>query len=125
MNLTKKQGIFWAAEGAIMISYPEDQKRGRYLAYWLAYRNGGSIVGGAINLAFNSTGKTTGKLDWRTYVVFVALQCLGPFVAMLLSTPEKVQRQDGRKVCKAEKIPTTAELKAVAKILVRKDFLLV
>ncbi|KAL0938550.1 DUF895 domain membrane protein [Colletotrichum truncatum] len=118
-------GIFWAAEGAIMISYPEDQKRGRYLAYWLAYRNGGSIVGGAINLAFNSTGKTTGKLDWRTYVVFVALQCLGPFVAMLLSPPEKVQRQDGRRVAKAEKIPTIAELKAVSKILIRKDFLLV
>lgn len=44
---------------------------------------------------------------------------------MLLSPPEKVQRQDGRKVPKAEQIPTTAELKAVAKILVRKDFLLV
>ncbi|KAK6215664.1 DUF895 domain membrane protein [Colletotrichum tabaci] len=118
-------GVFWAAEGAIMISYPEDHKRGRYLAYWLAYRNGGSIVGGAINLAFNSTGKTTGKLDYRTYVVFVALQCLGPFVAMLLSSAEKVQRQDGKKVAKAERIPTVAELKAVGKILVRKDFLLV
>ncbi|WYZ44608.1 hypothetical protein EsH8_VII_001044 [Colletotrichum jinshuiense] len=118
-------GVFWAAEGAIMISYPEDHKRGRYLAYWLAYRNGGSIVGGAINLAFNSTGKTTGKLDWRTYVVFVALQCLGPFVAMLLSPPEKVQRQDGKKILKADQIPTIAELKAVSKILIRKDFLLV
>ncbi len=32
-------GIFWAAEGAIMLSYPEPNKRGRYLAYWLAYRN--------------------------------------------------------------------------------------
>ncbi|GKT42920.1 UNC93-like protein [Colletotrichum spaethianum] len=100
-------GVFWAAEGAIMISYPEDHKRGRYLAYWLAYRNvrapkinseerytnkmqGGSIVGGAINLAF-----------------------------------KKVQRQDGRKVSKAERIPTVAEIKEVAKILVRKDFLLV
>ncbi|TDZ58524.1 UNC93-like protein 2 [Colletotrichum trifolii] len=118
-------GVFWAAEGAIMISYPEDHKRGRYLAYWLAYRNGGSIVGGAINLAFNSTGKTTGKLDYRTYIVFVALQCLGPFVAMLLSPPEKVQRQDGKQVATVERIPTVAELKEVAKILVRKDFLLV
>ncbi|OBR09791.1 Duf895 domain membrane protein [Colletotrichum higginsianum IMI 349063] len=97
-------GVFWAAEGAIMISYPEDHKRGRYLAYWLAYRNGGSIVGGAINLAF---------------------KCLGPFVAMLLSSAEKVQRQDGKKVAKAERIPTVAELKAVGKILVREDFLLV
>ncbi|OLN81916.1 UNC93-like protein 6 [Colletotrichum chlorophyti] len=118
-------GIFWAAEGAIMISYPEDHNRGRYLAYWLAFRNGGLIVGGAINLALNSTGKSTGKLDWRTYIVFVTLQCLGPFIALLLSPPEKVQRQDGRPVEKAEKIPTVAKLKAVAKILIRKDFLLV
>lgn len=32
-------GVFWAAEGAIMISYPEEGQRGRYLAYWLAFRN--------------------------------------------------------------------------------------
>lgn len=44
---------------------------------------------------------------------------------MLLSSAEKVQRQDGKKVAKAERIPTVAELKAVGKILVRKDFLLV
>ncbi|KAI7784385.1 hypothetical protein LA080_010168 [Diaporthe eres] len=66
-------GIFWAAEGSIMLSYPEPEKRGRYLPYWLAYRNSGSILGGAINLAFNYAGRTTGKLDWRTYIVFVVL----------------------------------------------------
>ncbi|KXH62307.1 hypothetical protein CSAL01_09793 [Colletotrichum salicis] len=86
---------------------------------------GGSIVGGAINLAFNATGKTTGKLDYRTYIVFMAFQSLGPFVAILLSPPEKIQRQDGRKVAKAERIPTVSELKAVAKILIRKDFSLI
>ncbi|VUC28103.1 unnamed protein product [Clonostachys rosea] len=118
-------GIFWAAEGAIMISYPVDSQRGRYLAYWLAYRNGGSIVGGIINLAFNYTGKATGKLDWRTYLVFVALQCITPFVALLLSPAEKVQRSDGKAVATAERIHTLEELKEVGKILIRKDFLLV
>ncbi|CAH0021226.1 unnamed protein product [Clonostachys rhizophaga] len=118
-------GIFWAAEGAIMISYPVDSQRGRYLAYWLAYRNGGSIVGGIINLAFNYTGKATGKLDWRTYLVFVALQCITPFVALLLSPADKVQRSDGKAVETAERIHTLEELKEVGKILVRKDFLLV
>lgn len=44
---------------------------------------------------------------------------------MLLSPPEKVQRQDGKKILKADQIPTIAELKAVSKILIRKDFLLV
>lgn len=67
-------GIFWAAEGTIMLTYPEPEGRGRYLAYWLAYRNSGSILGGSINLAFNYAGKATGRLDWRTYIVFVALR---------------------------------------------------
>lgn len=71
-------GLFWAAEGAIMLRYPEPSTRGRYLAYWLCFRNSGSIVGGIINLVFNYRGDTTGKLDWRTYIVFVVLRkCSG------------------------------------------------
>jgi MFS family permease len=67
-------GLFWAAEGAIMLSYPEPHNRGKYLSYWLCYRNSGSILGGIINLAFNAKGRKTGKLDWRTYIVFVVLR---------------------------------------------------
>ena len=67
-------GLFWAAEGAIMLRYPEPHNRGKYLAYWLCYRNSGSIVGGIINLAFNYKGTRTGKLDWRIYIVFVVLR---------------------------------------------------
>lgn len=67
-------GLFWAAEGAIMLSYPPPENRGKYLAYWLAYRNSGAILGGAINLGFNYSGKRLGKLDWRTYIVFVVLR---------------------------------------------------
>lgn len=67
-------GFFWAAEGAIMLSYPPPESRGRYLAYWLAYRNSGAILGGAINLAFNYSGRSLGKLNWKTYIVFVVLR---------------------------------------------------
>lgn len=67
-------GFFWAAEGAIVLSYPEPENHGKYLAYWLCYRNSGAILGGVINLAFNVGGATTGKLDWQTYIVFVALR---------------------------------------------------
>ncbi|EFQ34600.1 uncharacterized protein GLRG_09744 [Colletotrichum graminicola M1.001] len=59
-------GFLWAAEGAVMLSYPEPENRGRYLAYWLYYRNSGSILSGIINLAFNYQGRRTGKLGWRT-----------------------------------------------------------
>ncbi|KAH9894625.1 MFS general substrate transporter [Xylariomycetidae sp. FL2044] len=118
-------GIFWAVEGAIMLSYPEPHVRGRYLAYWLSYRNSGSILGGIINLAFNYKGTSTGKLDWRTYIVFVVLQCLGPGAALMLSPPEKVQRRNGTKVQLAERIPDLEELKALAGVLRRPEFLLI
>ncbi|KAF8866242.1 DUF895 domain membrane protein [Acephala macrosclerotiorum] len=117
-------GLFWAAEAAIMISYPEPHKRGRYLAYWLAYRNSGSILGGIINLALNYKNSKTGKLDWKTYVVFVALQCLGPFVAMLLSQPKYVQRTDRTVVDLGKKISTKKELKALGKLAIGRKFLL-
>ncbi|OAL47410.1 MFS general substrate transporter [Pyrenochaeta sp. DS3sAY3a] len=117
-------GLFWAAEGAIMLSYPPPENRGKYLAYWLAYRNSGAILGGAINLSFNYSGKRLGKLDWRTYIVFVVLQCLGPAVAMLLSPPHKVQRRNGTKVKLLAKIPAKEELKETLKLASRKEFFL-
>ncbi|KAF2995022.1 hypothetical protein E8E14_003819 [Neopestalotiopsis sp. 37M] len=118
-------GIFWAAEGAIMLSYPEPEKRGRYLAYWLTYRNSGSILGGIINLAFNYRGASTGKLDWRTYIVFVVLQCLGPAVAFLFTPPEKVRRKNGTRVQIAERLSNKAEARGLLQVFLRKDFLLI
>ncbi|KPM38723.1 hypothetical protein AK830_g7843 [Neonectria ditissima] len=117
-------GLFWSAEGAIMLSYPEADKRGKYLAYWLCFRNSGGILGGIINLAFNAKGKTTGKLDWRTYIVFVVLQCLGPAFSFLISPPEKVQRRNGTQVHKPERITDLAELKAMGRLAIRKELLL-
>ncbi|KAI2776768.1 MFS general substrate transporter [Daldinia loculata] len=118
-------GIFWATEGTIMLSYPEPEKRGRYLAYWLSYRNSGSILGGIINLAFNYRGRTTGKLDWRTYIVFVVLQCLGPISSLLLTPPEKVVRRNGSRVQLSDRISDLEELKALTRVLFRRDFLLI
>ncbi|KAK6390805.1 hypothetical protein LTR81_026870 [Elasticomyces elasticus] len=32
-------GFFWSVEGAIATGYPEQQKRGRYIATWFTFRN--------------------------------------------------------------------------------------
>ncbi|ETS86006.1 hypothetical protein PFICI_04031 [Pestalotiopsis fici W106-1] len=118
-------GIFWATEGAIMLSYPEPERRGRYLAYWLTYRNSGSILGGIINLAFNYKGASTGKLDWRTYIVFVVLQCLGPAASFLFTSPEQVIRRNGTRVQIAERISDKDEAKGLLQVVLRKDFFLI
>ncbi|KAM0748534.1 MFS general substrate transporter [Meredithblackwellia eburnea MCA 4105] len=129
-------GVFWAAEAAIMVTYPEKHLRGRYLSLWLAFRNAGSILGGCVNLAFSQflpsltcethllltpwladySGKKTGKLDWRTYIVFVVLQALGPAIAAFLPKPETIVRKDGTQVHVAKKVSTKDEIKGLLKM---------
>ncbi|KAK8050698.1 UNC93-like protein [Apiospora phragmitis] len=63
-------GLYWAAEGAIVLSYPEHAKRGRYLALWLGFKNSGQLLGGAINLGLNARTATSGKVSWVTLLFF-------------------------------------------------------
>jgi len=91
-------GVFWSAEAAIAIAYPEPYNRGKVLGYWLTYRLAGQILGGAINLGLNAHDNQAGKVSYTVYLIFIALQCTGPFVALLLNKPEKVERTDGKKV---------------------------
>ncbi|KAJ5330182.1 hypothetical protein N7452_010572 [Penicillium brevicompactum] len=112
-------GIFWAAEGAIMISCAFSIKDESLI------KNRADKAADPIDSQRDFSGKTTGKLDWRTFIVFVALQCLAPFAALLLSPADKVIRADGQKVKTAKRIKTIDEFKEILKILIRKDFLLV
>ncbi|KID73699.1 uncharacterized protein G6M90_00g001840 [Metarhizium brunneum] len=119
-------GLFWASEGAVALGYPEPTKRGKYMNIWLWFRTGGPLLGGAIVLALNhdASAKKKGKIDAQTYLVFVALQCVAAPVALLLSSPETVQRSDGSKVIvKAEK-SLKEEFKSLWKLTMRKDLLL-
>ena len=91
-------GVFWSAEAAIAIAYPEPWNRGKALGYWLTYRLGGQILGGAINLGLNADNDKAGEVSYTVYLVFIALQVAGPVVALFLNKPEQVQRRDGRAV---------------------------
>ncbi|EFQ94113.1 hypothetical protein PTT_08303 [Pyrenophora teres f. teres 0-1] len=91
-------GLFWMAEAAIAIAYPEPWNKGKALGYWLTYRLAGQILGGAINLGLNADRDQAGKVTYTVYLVFIALQCIGPVVGWFLNKPDQVERQDGKKV---------------------------
>lgn len=78
--------------------YSEPERKGRYLALWQSIYQLATIVGGAINLALNIRGTTGAGLSPQTYLVFVGLNCLAPFVSFLVSNPGQVQRKDGKPV---------------------------
>lgn len=118
-------GVFWMAEAAIAISYPEPWNRGRALAYWLTFSRLGQILGGAINLGLNAGNDRPGKVSYTVYLVIVALQAAGPLVALLLSQPHQVQRRDGQKVSLAILGKPWVEISRTTRLFFSRDFLLV
>ncbi|EXJ79873.1 hypothetical protein A1O3_08158 [Capronia epimyces CBS 606.96] len=118
-------GVFWMAEAAIALAYPEPYNQGKFLGFWLSFRLSGQILGGAINLGINVHKAEAGKVSYTVYLVFIALQALGPFIAFLLNNPSQVQRSDGRKVDLSIVEHPWFELKATTKLFFTKNFLLV
>lgn len=112
------------AEAAIAIAYPEPWNKGKALGYWLTYRLSGQILGGAINLGLNAERNEAGKVSYTVYLVFIGLQVAGPFIALLLNSPKKVQRKDGREVRLEILRDPWFELKETARLFITKRFLL-
>ncbi|GAA5831363.1 hypothetical protein JCM5353_007141 [Sporobolomyces roseus] len=117
-------GLFWAVEGSCVMGYPEPRKRGKYLAYWLAFRNGGMLLGGAINLGLNATNSKGGSVSSETYIVFIVLQCLAPFVGYLVSNPSQVWRPDGTRPNMEKKQTFRQEMQSLWSVIKRKEILL-
>ncbi|EIM85085.1 MFS general substrate transporter [Stereum hirsutum FP-91666 SS1] len=88
-------GLWYVAEAVIILSYPEKNRRGFYLALWIVSRNLGQLVGGAISLSTNVNSDSSGGIATSTYLIFVGLECIGFPASLLLSPPEKVVRSDG------------------------------
>ncbi|KAJ7096465.1 hypothetical protein C8R43DRAFT_1141639 [Mycena crocata] len=75
-------GLMYAVEGPIITSYPEPDR----------------LIGGAIIFGLNNHIDSAGAVSLQTYLVIIGIMCAGPFISLLLSHPEKVQRKDGVKI---------------------------
>ncbi|GKT83124.1 DUF895 domain membrane protein [Colletotrichum tofieldiae] len=87
----------WPGEAAIAVGYPEVARRGTCISIWMALGKLGSIIATAIQLALNKNSNTTGAISSSTYLVLVAIQCLGLPLSLLLAPPDKLVRKDGKK----------------------------
>ncbi|KAI0139118.1 MFS general substrate transporter [Hypoxylon sp. NC0597] len=117
-------GFFWAAEAAIIIGYPSPKDRAFYLAIWQSAKAAGPIVGGAINLGLNAQRSTAGSVGSATYIVFIAIMCLGLPIALCLSPASKVWRKDGTLVVVRKEATWRAEFRAVGRLLASRRVLL-
>ncbi|OLN97162.1 UNC93-like protein 3 [Colletotrichum chlorophyti] len=115
----------WAAEGAIALGYADIKDRGKFTGIWLGLRELGQLIGAAIQLSLNSKSGQRGKVGYSTYLVLIALQCLGLPLALLVSSPQKVIHSDGRKIADPTKNKAVmGEFRKWYGLLKRKQFFL-
>jgi len=86
--------FLWVAQGAIMVSYPLPDQKGRAIAlFWVVFNLGGGI-GSFISFALNFHSKR-GTVTDGTYGAFMAIMIFGWLCSNLVSQPHEVIRQDG------------------------------
>lgn len=88
----------WASEGAIALGYGKVTERGKFTGIWLGLRELGQLIGSSIQLSLNVSKEQRGKVGYSTYLVLIALQCLGLPLSLLISHPTKVIRSDGSRI---------------------------
>ncbi|SJX65774.1 uncharacterized protein SRS1_16330 [Sporisorium reilianum f. sp. reilianum] len=89
--------LLWTAQGALMLAYPTESQKGRFISVFWVIFNLGAVLGSSIELGltYNSTANTVSN---GTYAAFIVLTGLGACVAALLMDPAKMVRDDGTRV---------------------------
>ncbi|KAJ5662037.1 UNC93-like protein [Penicillium maclennaniae] len=91
-------GLLWGAQGTIMMSYPAEQQKGRYFAWFWCIFNIGACMGSLIPLGENIHVKTNKNVSDGTYIAFIVLMFFGACLALFICDADKVIRPDGSKV---------------------------
>ncbi|KAK3656789.1 hypothetical protein LTR56_002770 [Elasticomyces elasticus] len=91
-------GILWCAQGAIMMSYPPEHQKGRYIAVFWSIFNMGGVIGALIPLGENIHVRTNSTVSDGTYIGFMVLTFCGAMMAWTLCDAKKVIRDDGSRI---------------------------
>jgi hypothetical protein len=83
----------WTAQGTVMMSYPVEKQKGRYIGYFWAIFNLGAVIGSAIPIGQN-WNTTLESVNDGTYIAFFVLMLCGFILAFFLAPPHKIIRDD-------------------------------
>ncbi|KAF1999988.1 MFS general substrate transporter [Amniculicola lignicola CBS 123094] len=91
-------GLLWCAQGAIMMSYPPEASKGRYISWFWMIFNLGAVIGSLIPLGQNIHINGSSNVTDGTYVGFLVLTLIGAGLSWCLVNADEVIRDDGSKV---------------------------
>ncbi|KAG0296307.1 hypothetical protein BGZ98_001020 [Dissophora globulifera] len=109
-------GMLWTAQGAIMMAYPREKDKGKYIGYFWAIFNAGAVLGSVIAFAINFNVTEAQSLGDPTYIVFIVIMAIGTLIALSLAPPSSVTHSNGDHIL-IQKFPTwTGEIIAIFKL---------
>ncbi|KAE8077582.1 hypothetical protein FH972_016134 [Carpinus fangiana] len=88
-------GLLWAAQGAIMTSYPPTHRKGTYISLFWSVFNMGGVIGGLIPFILNYHRGEAASVNDGTYIGFMAFMAAGAALSLAILPPSKVIRNDG------------------------------
>ncbi|KAA8642202.1 hypothetical protein EYZ11_009211 [Aspergillus tanneri] len=90
-------GLLWCAQGAVMMSYPQEKEKGKFISIFWVIFNFGGVIGSLIPLGQNMHSDA-GRVNDGTYIAFMVLMAVGFALAWCLCDSKCVQRKDGSHV---------------------------
>ncbi|KAF9908576.1 hypothetical protein EC991_009721 [Linnemannia zychae] len=109
-------GMLWTAQGAMMMAYPREQDKGKFIGYFWAIFNMGAVLGSVISLAINFNVTEVQSLGDSTYIVFLVIMGVGTLTALSLAPASSVTHSNGDHI-KIQEFPTwIGEIKAILKL---------
>ncbi|KAL6650208.1 hypothetical protein ACP70R_009133 [Stipagrostis hirtigluma subsp. patula] len=119
-------GLLWAAQGAVMTSYPPANRRGTYISLFWCLFNLGGVLGGLLPFSFNyHRGADAASVNDGTYIAFMAFMLLGAALTLLVLPPRKIVRDDGTRATRVTFSSPAAEGAEILKLFTNWRMLLV
>lgn len=118
-------GLLWAAQGAIMTSYPPVNRKGTYISLFWSIFNMGGVIGGLIPFILNYRRSEAASVNDATYIGFMCFMSAGTVLSLTILPPNKVVRDDGTKCTKILYSNVSTEALEILKLFLNWKMLLI
>lgn len=117
-------GIFWTAQGGMMLAYSTPSNQGKNISiFWVIFNLGG-VVGGFLAFAINFN-ESNGQANPALYFTFIGIMAVGAVGSLfLLCSPNKVIKEDGTQVVITPAPPALEDIKGSLLVATNIDMLL-
>jgi hypothetical protein len=123
MYLSCRSFVLLTKPGSIMMSYPSEKSKGRYISWFWMIFNLGAVIGALIPLGQNINAKTKVTVSDGTYIGFLILTLLGAGLAMTLVNAKDIIRSDGSRVILMKNPTWKSELNGLVNVFISDPYI--